>query len=237
MLRYLSHNFSKKGANKLLIVLLTLDFLFIIGHVLIALLWNFEPRQFMVDTDGGYPEIFQYAKFAFIVVLSILLVFRRSEYGYLAWFILFSFLLLDDAYQFHELAGAYLADSLNLQSILGLRPRDWGELAYAGIAGLLFFGMLLIGFSRGGKLFRGECYDILLLFFIFLFFGIGVDMAHQWVVDIYMVSAVFALIEDGGEMIGLSLITWYFFFTARNSLIERTFLYRSFGQSPLLVEQ
>ncbi|MBC6999397.1 hypothetical protein [Cytophaga sp. FL35] len=188
----------------------------------------------MVDTDGGYPEIFQYIKFISIALISLWLVFTRDEYGYFAWSILFTFLYLDDAYQFHESAGAYLASSFSLQPMLGLRPRDLGELLYAGFAGILFLVLLLIGFIRGSKIYKGEAFDILLLFSIFIFFGIGVDMAHQWVVDIYMVSAVFALIEDGGEMIGLSLLTWYFYFAAKKSLSGRKFLYKVFFEHPIL---
>ena len=229
MISYTISSFVQKRTSNFLIFLLSVDMFFILGHVLIALLWNFEPRQFMVDTDRGYPEIYQYGKFGFIIVLSIIMVLKRKEFGYLAWFVLFLFLMLDDAFQFHESAGAYLADTLNLKPILGLRSRDWGELVYAGIGGLLFFGLLFIGLMRGSKIFRGECYDILILFSVFLFFGIGVDMLHQWVVDIYMVSAVFALIEDGGEMIGLSLIAWYFYLITTNSRMGQPFLYQSFN--------
>ena len=50
-------------------------------------------------------------------------------------------------------------------------------------------------------------------------------MFHQIIVDIYMVSAIVALIEDGGEMIALSLLVWYFCFLASKSDGNSGFLF------------
>ena len=211
-------------------MLLSIDFLFIIGHILVAVVWDYGPKNFLVDADGGYPEYFQYLKYILIVLLAAYLAFFKKEYGYLSWLFLFFILLIDDAFQVHERFGHALADRFALSDAYGLRAIDYGELIYAIIVGGTLFWLMVLPFYKGSKAFRKTFIDIVILFALFLFFGIGIDMLHQLLIEIHMVSAVFALIEDGGEMITLSLMVWYFYFIVVKESAQRAHLLDFFNK-------
>ncbi|MET7030083.1 hypothetical protein [Sediminicola luteus] len=227
MIDFLKNNFNKERSSLLLFIFLTIDIVFIVIHLLIALFWDSNPKEFRVDEDGGYPEIFQYFKYILIVLITFYLVAKRSI-NYLPWLILFLFLCFDDALQFHEKAGIFFANFFSLQSYLGLRAIDLGELVFAFLMGLILFLFSFKSYFQGSKIFKNNCVDILSLFTFFLFFGIGIDMVHQLFAHLEFVAGAVALIEDGGEMITLSLLVWYFYFIVLETDVERRFLYNYF---------
>ena len=221
----LTPNFNHKNATRLLKVLLSLDILFILGHAVIAVFLDFKYKSFLVVTDGGYPEIFQYLKYGILMLLTSRLIFQKHKIIYFPWLFLFFLLFIDDAYRLHEKSGRFLEGLLGLTEIYGLRPNDFGELIYASLVGLVFFGTLFLSYYKGSKTNKKTCLDILLLFLVFLFFGIGIDMFHQIVVDFYRVSVVVALIEDGGEMIAISFMVWYFYFINFSTVPQTKYLH------------
>ncbi|MGB5665578.1 MAG: hypothetical protein WBM53_01930 [Maribacter sp.] len=227
LVKYLASNFNRKGPTLLLKILLIVDILFIIGHICSALLHHFELgtfRAFMVDQDGGYPELFQYLKYLTIVLLVAKLAFDNKKYDYLPWLVLFLILFFDDAFMLHEQSGVYFVEVFNLKPAFGLRALDIGEFTFAVLAGLVFLGPLLWFYIRGSEVVKKTFFDISILFSILLFFAIGVDMVHQLFEEYYVAYAVIALIEDGGEMIALSVLVWYFYFIGSVPDGERTFL-------------
>ncbi|MET7030084.1 hypothetical protein [Sediminicola luteus] len=89
-------------------------------------------------------------------------------------------------------------------------------------------GILVSGFSslfylKGSAHFRKTFIDIFMLISVFLFFGIGVDILHNQLEEVYLVSDILVLIEEGGEMIALSLLVWYFYFLVLESNGDRKF--------------
>lgn len=226
-------HFKHSVATNLLKLLLIVDILFILGHAFIALILDYKYRYLLVDTDGGYPEIFQYLKFLILVILTFTLTTVKKYVHFFPWFFLFTFLAFDDSFQLHEKSGKYLADNFGLNGFMGLRPVDYGELLYASIIGLIFFSTLFFSYMKGPLKYRKSCLDILGLFFVFLFFGIGVDMFHQIIVDVNIVSAIVALIEDGGEMIALSLLVWYFYYLSFSTDSQKKYIHQFFLSKPL----
>lgn len=223
-LNYLKDYFSDTRANSILKVLLIIDVLFIIGHCIIALFGNYQPRIFLVDTEHGYPEIFQYIKYLVLILIAGYFIFIKKRYSYFTWFILFTILLLDDSLRFHERAGEFIANYMGYTPAFGLRDVDFGEITYAFLVSNVIFICSIIALRKNSKKTKKTFLDISLLFGFFLFFGIGVDMIHSMVENVYILSAVVALIEDGGEMIALSVLVWYFFNLYFSNFKKRKFL-------------
>lgn len=221
-------SFNIKKATLLLKLLLAIDIVFIIIHVGVRAFTDSWDSIWLIDTDHGVSEIFEYIEYIIIVSFTGYLIFSQKLYLYWGWLWLFFFLFLEDCFQFHENAGLYFARILNIQPALGLRPRDFGELVYEVFLGTFIFGAIGWLYCKGNKLFRKTCIDILILFFLFLFFGVVVDMLDEVVSHIHIVSLIFQLLEDGGEMIMLSLLVWYFYFIILKVGTERHFLFEFF---------
>jgi len=219
MLSFLKTHFSHPKTNKAFWILIALDILFIVTHAVFIFLifirldfnWSIS-ESFLINIDGTYPEVFQYLKYSLIVLLIIYMKFKKKVVGYLSWLFIFMLLLLDDALRFHELFGTWVAKKLNYVPMFGLRAQDLGELTYVVIFGSIVFFLMFIEYRVGTKDYKKRCFDICLLFALFLFFGIGIDLLHEFVRGNRYVQLSMLLLEDGGEMIALSFITWYFLF-------------------------
>ena len=138
-------------------------------------------------------------------------------------------MLLDDAFSFHETSGKFLALLLDIQPTMGLRPVDYGELLYALAVGIIILPLMAYCYISGDKTFKKSFVDLSLLLIVLLFFGVFMDMLHSYFSDIYPLGGIFGLLEDGGEMIALSLIAWYMLFIAISTNNRQVYLH-----SPLL---
>lgn len=226
LLNYIRTNFYHKKANILLAILLVIDFACIISHLYFKLQGFDDYRSFMVDTEGGYPEYVQYCKYVLIVIFCAYLVFK-GNINYLSWALFFMVLGFDDAFVIHERVGAFLADTFNFGPAIGLRAIDFGELAYSVLAGIMLFGLIGLFYYKGTRLYRDSFWDIVLLIGVLLFFAIGIDMLHSMFSGTN-ISGIFGLVEDGGEMIALSLLVWYFYFIVLTLSQKRAYLYSFF---------
>jgi hypothetical protein len=184
--------------------------------------------MFLIDFDRGYPEIFQYLKFLVIIGSIIYLMYLKKEYRYFSWLVLFILLLFDDAFGFHEQFGEWMVERFNIMPKYGLRAQDLGELTYAVIFGALVFLSMIFGFIRGNQKFKKTSFDLFLLFSIFIFFGVGMDMLHSFAGDNRYIKLVMVLLEDGGEMISLSILTWYFIFLIIRPDTHHKYIYNFF---------
>jgi hypothetical protein len=182
----------------------------------------------MINLDGGYPEIFQYLKYIIINIIIVFLILKKQGIGYVAWFILFTLLLLDDALQFHETFGTWAANHFNYSPMFGLRAQDLGELTYVAIFGSILLFFLVYGYLKGNEKYRLINIDLAILFALFLFFGVAMDMVDEWVPYNRYSKLFLVLTEDGGEMIVLSLIVWYFFFLIYKPDNHNVYLFQNF---------
>ncbi len=218
-------SFNLKKATLLLKVLLAVDVVFIIIHVCVREFTSSFTSIWLLDTDNGVAENFEYLEYIFIVCITGYLVFSKKMYGFFGWMVLFFFLFLEDCFEFHEAAGLFFAKVLSFHPAFRLRPRDFGELTYEVLLGIVVFSAIGWMYYKGNKLFRRTCIDILILFFMFLFCGVGIDMVAETVREVHIVSIIFTIFEDGGEMIMLSFLLWYFYFTMLKIGSERRFLF------------
>ena len=106
-----------------LIVLILLDVTFIQLHRLfLHKAWSI---RFSLENESGYAEYYQHFKELAVALIALTLLIKSADPLYLCWTLLFSYLFLDDSFEFHENLGLLLSKSLNLTSAYGLRGRDY----------------------------------------------------------------------------------------------------------------
>ncbi|MFC2107144.1 hypothetical protein ACFLRY_02290, partial [Bacteroidota bacterium] len=202
------HDIKNKQIRTLLILLIVTDLVFVLLHLMLAFRVFYLP-EFSLEMDLGYPEIFQYVKELWIVILFILIIYKSKNFAYVSWSFLFLFFLLDDSMKLHENFGYYFADTFNIQSIIGLRPNDIGEMVFFGIIGMIILLNLILFYRFSCVSFRNHSKNIFALILLLIFFGLFIDMLHIIVNVSYRINQLFGTIEDGGEMIVMSLILGY----------------------------
>lgn len=241
---FFKKHFNSKRANKILAILLSIDLVFILAHVIFIFLifkrvqfdWSISD-SFMLNVDGTYPEIFQYFQYFVVILITTYLIKKRKRVGYVAWLILFTLLLLDDSLQFHEKFGTWISNKFNYSSMLGLRAQDLGELTYVVFFGLILLLFLVIGYVKGDEKYRKRNIDLSILFALFLFFGVAMDMIDELVEYNRYTNLILIIIEDGGEMITLSLIVWYFFFLIFNAKNQNVYLFQFFHNEKQTIDK
>ena len=197
-------------ASKLLGLLLLTDLGFIAIHILLLLTGRLNPTStsyaqlYSLERDRGFPEVFQYTKEFWCILLLGFTAIRQRSLSYLSWMLLFIYLLLDDSFHIHEQVGAYLSDTFRFIPMLGLRPVDFGELIVSGTAGLLLLGLISVAYRFGDRLFRKASRYLMILLLALATSGILFDMLHIVVPE--RMSRAFGVLEDGGEMLVMSVI-------------------------------
>ncbi len=192
----------------LLGILIFIDLLFIIAHILSKTIFGMKESLFNISVDRGYAEFFQYSKFLFIIILLVYLTRSTKCLKYISWICLFTYFLIDDAFQIHETIGRYFTKGLNFNPPLNLRLQDLGELVVYTIVGILLFTIIIPTYKTNNKSFKRISKDLLLLTFVLAFFGLFVDILASAFDGI--VKGL-GMLEDGGEMFTISIILWYVF--------------------------
>ena len=188
-----------------LVVLLLVDAVFMILHVYNRLLP--DPNiLFLVDHDGGYSEYYQYLKEYWIAVALLAVFWLTKEKVYAVWGMLFLYLLLDDALQIHEAVGDAAARYWSDSGALGLRIQDFGELAVSAAVGGIFALAVLYYYHQGGNEIRRVSQNLGLMLVALAFFGIAIDLLYA--VYFEQIRGL-ALLEDGGEMVIMSVLAYY----------------------------
>ncbi len=195
----------EKRSSKLLIVLILADLVFMLIHVLYTMDVVINPL-WSIKKDLGYAERYQYIKEGWIVLLLLVMAIKRSHVIYITWSILFMYLLLDDSLRIHERMGRYLVGYFNLQPAFNLRAQDFGELGVSMLFGSLLF--LFIGWAywfcdtAAKKISK----HLFILVLALGFFGVFVDTFHR---AVPFGKSIRVLVEDGGEMLIMSIIVAY----------------------------
>ncbi len=197
----------EKESTKFLFLLVLADLAFMMVHGLYKM-HLVSNAMFSIRMDFGYAEVYQYVKEYWIVALLFLAAIKTRRIIYFAWSLLFLYLLLDDSLQIHEKLGAYLVNYFGFQPLFNLRAEDFGELIVSA-----FFGFLLFTFIGASYLFsdlvaKQISKHLFILAMSVAFFGVIVDMLHT---AIPWGKTFIGLIEDGGEMLAMSIIAWYVF--------------------------
>ncbi|WP_282132724.1 hypothetical protein [Cellulophaga baltica] len=209
----LKHYFNHSISTRFLKVLLLIDVMFIVGHLIVVTLFQSEPSSLLLDAEGlGYPELFQYVKYSLVIAFSTYIVFAKKRYSYIPFIGLFIVLLLDDVFQIHSKASYFFAYRLKLHTLFGLKAVMYGQLVYILLLGSLSIILFWLFYRRANRSTKKAFIDIFMLFVLFLFFGVGIDIVHQLFTNTPKIGSLLTILEEGGEMISLSILIWYFSF-------------------------
>jgi hypothetical protein len=204
-----------KASTSVLILLIVVDLVFIGLHLVYIQTDNLD-SMYSLAKDRGYSEIYQYAKQAGIVLLLVILAWRRPAPVYGSWAVLFFYLLIDDAFLIHETYGLSVANALAINDSSGLRGRDFGELLITGIATILLFSAIAFAYLRSEPGERAFTRKLVAWLVVLAFFGVFVDMLHEVLIDTAAADAL-GILEDGGEIVVTSWIAWFVFgYTLKN---------------------
>lgn len=191
-------------------MLLAADILLIVVHILFLTTSFVHDNNYSILAERGFGETFQYLKAFWLVLLFGWIVLATREKAYLVWAAVFGYLGLDDLMEIHEEVGNDLAIRYEFTEFLGQRPRDLGEMIIFGVAGAVLLLFLAVAYWRGSETFRRRSKTLVGLSALLIFFGVGVDAVHI----IFLETAgddPLGVIEDGGEMIVLSIVCWFTF--------------------------
>jgi len=178
-----------------------------------------------IGQDLGYGEFYQYMKYFWIILLLIYILKTTRNIRFISWILVFVYFLLDDSLQIHEKIGGLIAKSLPPDPHLGLEDQDYGELIVTGAFGLLFFILLTFSYWRGSLTFKKISIDLIIFISALVFFGVFMDMVHDAVKSGWVIEEILGIIEDGGEMVVVSIILWYVFHLASCRGCTELFLY------------
>ena len=194
--------------DRLLLLLLAGDLVFILLYIIYLTTNLLTSNLYSLSLDRGYAEFFQYTKELWIAILFVLLGVKQRRGLYFVFSALFLFFLFDDSFEFHETFGAFLAEALRLQPALGLRPVDFGELIFSGIFGLLFLVAIAIFYYLADLNARRLALYLFSMLAVLAFFGVLADLLGM-LARVEWLFRVLVIIEEGGEMLVMSLITWF----------------------------
>lgn len=190
----------------LLFVLLTMDLLLVALHVVASLLDWSHPGMYL-HVDQGWAERFQYLKALSIAGLAAWLGRRSQAVVLWVWGGLFGYIVIDDSLSIHESYGHHLQHVFDLPALWGLRPQDLGELVVLSTVATVFVCLLAVATALSSHWARAVTADLLMLLVGLALFGVVVDMLH--IVAAAHAIRGFTLLEDGGELVMMSLIAAY----------------------------
>ena len=166
-----------------------------------------ESRRFLIDEELGYGEIFGYLK-SLAIAAALFACYRRARApAFAALAFTFAVIALDDSLRIHEFFGNLIAKGLALGPAFGLRAQDVGELMVWSALGAVVVSALAYGYRRSSAAARSLASIFLGLLAVLVFFAVVADMLHIALAGSFRGAyRVGTVIEEGGEMLTLSLI-------------------------------
>jgi hypothetical protein len=191
----------------LLFLMFFIDFAFMFLHVFykLNLISN---SKYLITKDHGYAESFQYIKEVLVAGVFFLAALKKNKSIYFAWSLLFLYVFIDDCFRVHEKIGSLLKHRLGIGEIFGINPQNVGELLVTVFVGSTLILILGISYYYSEKEERKFSQIVFLLVIMLGFFGVVVDIGGA-LVERKIYRGILALIEDGGEMVVMSLILFY----------------------------
>lgn len=198
------------GKYKLLLLLLLADVAFIILHILYRYTDLLPDSLYSLSRDRGYAEFFQYTKELWIALLLLVVGIQQRRGLLVSFSLLFVYFLIDDSFELHEGMGNFLAEFFNFQPAFGLRAVDFGELLVSALFGLLFLGSITLFYFLSDRPVRKIAHHLIGLILLIAAFGILLDMLEVMTAN-PATSRLLTIVEEGGEMVVMSVITWFVF--------------------------
>lgn len=189
--------------------LLLVDVLLILLHVgvgiaTVAGMIEKSPNALRIDRDWGIGETTNYMKWLFLIGIALTLNSRRKQPVFLGIALLGLLALLDDSLQLHEYFGDVIAPLLFSDLPMGI-----GEIMFMTMEGIVVALAFAYGWKHSSPLARAQTLPLLLLFAGAVFCGVVIDFLHTHTPAATRLEDLMAILEDGGEMIFLSLMVGY----------------------------
>jgi hypothetical protein len=193
-------------STALLIAFLVLDGLLIFGHVAFFA-FGLNDGRLLLSYEPGYGEVFQYTKLFGLAAVCIACAVVARRAAWLAWTLVFGYLGIDDAVYLHETFGRRWQDS---GREFGFRVQDAFEALFSAVVGIVLLAALALGWRRGDALFRWLSARLLAGLVALVVVGVGIDIVHEhaWVQPYRWLHHGLALLEDGGELVVVSVMAW-----------------------------
>lgn len=161
--------------------------------------------RFLVTREGGFGEMFQYAKAATASLLLALFAARRTSATAATWAFLLAAVFIDDALAVHEKVGGPLAAALGLPGFGAVRPNHLGEGVFLALMGIISCGALEAAWRFGRNPDRMLTLALMPSFAALAICAVALDLISSLTRRL-TVAPVFALLEDGGEMMAMSVL-------------------------------
>lgn len=198
------------------LTLLAIDLAFCVLHIL-TVTTNLDAR-FGLAGEWHFGEMWQYVKFLTIAGGFGLLAFHLRQWRWLGWSAVFVALFADDAFGGHEFVAAKTIVALGLHTpgeietrVFGVRWHDLAELAVFAVAGVVLLAAIVPAYLNKRRSFNGYRLVTRRLFYCFallIVFGVAIDFVHEhsFVSSHNGLYRTFGLLEDGGELVAVSLM-------------------------------
>lgn len=205
-----------RSGRRVLLALMTVDCALLVVHAVQRIVSERDERALLagtrlsLSTEHGVGEVFGYAKTALVVTLLLLAWRRSGRQGsvFAGWAVMFATILLDDSAQVHELSGRFLVRHSDGE-VLGLDSQQLGELVAWGLLSVLPLLLITMLHRASLTLARQRSWVLAALVGTLIFFGAGLDTIHELLDDGSTRAWVIGSVEDGGELLVMSVIAAY----------------------------
>ena len=217
---------SDKLSRRLILGLLVCDVLLIAMHTVrgyafwaeIGPPW-LQDRRFNMNFERSYGEFFEYSKALLAAGLAMLTYFRLRQAIYIATACVLLIVLLDNALAGHENGGRFLSVALGLPAVGTGGAHETGELVFFLIEGVCILALFTVGLVRSEASHLGIGLVYVILVGLLGSLAVGLDALDSMLFgSAFFVQQVGIIIEDGGELVILTLLLGANFITARNGV-------------------
>lgn len=190
----------------LITMLLAIDVVLIAFHISMTPIGFPGGFVFDLGADRSYSEFFQYAKNAWAMMILAVLAWQRRAGIFVAWAIVCGYFFVDDAFMLHERAGWAVRDAFPSRPDAAVHL---GELGFLAAVGIILLTIVVIAHVRADRRDREVSAVLMLLFALLILFGVVLDAIHHLLFPGPESRMLFTTLEDGGELILLSLVVGF----------------------------
>lgn len=194
-----------------LIGFLAADVVFLVIHAAFGVLTlkgvvDVWPDFFNVDRDWGGGEILSYVKWVMSIgaLVGCFMISRKPIFLGLGG--LFLVCLIDDSIGLHERGTLWLIDDLTIYRYFGTHQAIVGELISWALLGIPAVASLGAGWWMSNSRDRRLVLPALMFFAGVVVCAVGMDVVHSSLPDRSLAAGLAGMLEEGGEMIFLSLL-------------------------------
>jgi hypothetical protein len=163
---------------------------------------------FELENDEGLGQFFRFFQEFWIVLMLLLMAFRKWRFLCASWGMLFAVYLCDDSMEIHESLGLLLSQQFHLPSVLGMRPRDLGEIIAFGTWGVGIMSLVAVAHWLSGPEARRFSRGLLGLVVLLAIVSVGSDVLQAIIHGTWTHAAV-GKVEETGSLTMVSIIVWY----------------------------